>query len=218
VVIVESNISTSDPERLGAWLYLDEVMHRVLNDYTAMLSMVRFASLRVSEPECERALEELTHRLNASAVAFRALSRPFDRAPRALGEELESLCASLSASLLAKDGIGLTLIADTVRVEAQPCWKMCLIVSELIVNAARHAFHGCRGGSIAVKLSVQGGAISCAVVDDGSAPMAIAPGRGSAIVDAIAAELGGTVDRNHTIQGSAVVLHVPIGDHRSPDP
>jgi hypothetical protein len=36
-------------ERTGAWLYLDEVMHRVLNDYTAMLSTVRLASLKVSD-------------------------------------------------------------------------------------------------------------------------------------------------------------------------
>jgi len=175
-----------------------------------MLSMVRLAALRVSDTGAGQALAELTHRLNASATAFRALSPPPDQSPRSLDDELEALCAALSTSILAARGIRLTFTADPVCIGAQQSWKIGLVVSELITNAARHAFGAREGGSIVVEVSRQAGTIRCAVVDDGAAAARIVPGRGSAILDAIAAELGGTIARTHTSRGSAVVLQVPV--------
>jgi two-component sensor histidine kinase len=208
--ISESELSIGHCARVGAWLYLDEVMHRVLNDYTVMLSTVRIASSRVSDSESGQALEEVAFRLKSSAMAFRALSPPSDRSQRYLDEELEALCAQLSASILAQKAVQLTLDADPVCIDAQRCWQICLVVSELVTNAARHAFRLRGRGSIVVKLSSCAGMAQCAVIDDGSAPEAIVPGRGSAILDAIAVELGGVIVRNHTGKGSAVVLQVPI--------
>jgi two-component sensor histidine kinase len=213
MAMIESEMRATGFERSGVWLYLDEVMHRVLNDYTAMLSTVRLASLRVGDSESSEALDEVTSRLNASASAFRALSPPADRSPRFLDEELEALCASLSVSNLAGKGIRLTFAADPVRVSAQRCWKILLIVSELITNAVRHAFLGRESGAIVVRLSTHANMLHCMVIDDGSASARVVPGRGSAILNGIAAELDGTIMRKHTAEGSAVVLQVPIAEH-----
>jgi two-component sensor histidine kinase len=196
----------------GAWLYLDEVMHRVINDYTVMLSTVRLASTRVSDAQSGQVLNELSTRLHAAATAFRALSPPLDPSPRRLDAELETLCGTLTSTLLAKSAIRLALIAKPVCVDARQCWKISLVVSELITNAARHAFHKSEGGSIVVELSVEAGFVRCAVIDNGSAPATIAPGRGSSILEAIAAEVGGTIVRNHTSRGSAVALLLPLGE------
>lgn len=203
-------------QRVGAWLYLDEVMHRVLNDYTAMLSVVRLATLKVSDSQTGEALDEITHRLNASATAFRALSPPSNRSSRDLDEDLEALCAALTTATLARKGIKLTFVADPVRLSAQQCWKICLVVSELITNAARHAFFGREDGTIIVELSMLGNEVRCTVADDGAAPASIAPGRGFAILNAIAIELGGKITRRHTSLGSTIVLRVPIAeaDHK----
>jgi two-component sensor histidine kinase len=196
--------------RTGAWLYLDEITHRVLNDYTAMLCTVRAASRKNSRSEYVQALEELTDRLSASATAFRALCPPSNQVPSDLDAQLEDLCASLSASILAKKAIRLVFVADQVHASAQQCWKICLIVSELVTNAARHAFNEQAQGSIIVEITKQEDAIRCAVVDDGVSLATIVPGRGSAILDAMVAELGGTIIRNHTMWGSVVVFRVPI--------
>jgi two-component sensor histidine kinase len=154
----------------------------------------------------------VTHRLTASATAFRALSPPPNAAPRNLDEELEALCKSLTTSLLAKNNIQLTFSAEPVSVAAHRSWKICLIVSELITNAARHAFRGRARGAITVTLAMRGEVISCSVADDGAASPMLAPGRGTAILDGIAAELGGTIARNLSSQGSAIVLQVPLTD------
>jgi two-component sensor histidine kinase len=209
VPIIGTEIHAKAIDRTGAWLYLDEVMHRVINDYSAMLSIVRLASSKVSDPESGKALNDLMQRLSAGATFFRALSPPFDPSPRHLDLELGEVCGALTASILAENAIRLKFSADCVCVNAQKCWKICLVVSELITNAAKHAFHGREEGSIVVELSTWEGTIHCAVIDDGSAPAMIAPGRGSSIVEAITAELGGTIVRNYTSRGSAVVLLVP---------
>ena len=213
MAMMVSKMPGDAPAHNGAWLYLDEVMHRILNDYTVMLSTVRYAALTVSDAKTGAALDEITHRLNASATAFRALSPPLDHAPRDLDEELETLCANLTASILAKEGIQLSFGADPVQLDAQRCWKICLVVSELLTNAARHAFLGRERGSIAVELAAFAGMIRCVVIDDGIAPEKVVPGRGSAILDAIAAELGGTLSRQYTGLGSTMVLEVPLTEH-----
>ena len=71
MAMMVSKMPGDAPAHTGAWLYLDEVMHRILNDYTVMLSTVRYAALTVSDAQTGAALNEITHRLNASATAFR---------------------------------------------------------------------------------------------------------------------------------------------------
>jgi two-component sensor histidine kinase len=207
-----SERQTSIPRPDGAWLYLDEVMHRVLNDYTVMMATVRLAAMQTSDAATGEALGDVIDRLNGSAKAFRALTPPGDQSLRELDEELESLCAALSTSGILKKGIELAFVGDPVCVTAQRSWKIRLVVSELVANAARHAFLDYMRGSIEVRLAVQADTIRCIVADNGSASLRIKAGRGSGILDAIAAELGGTLFRHHTSLGSKVELELPLFD------
>ena len=52
-------------------------------------------------------------------------------------------------------GIELELASRPLKLRSERCWKLGLIVSELITNSARHAF-GDRGGTIQVELSASG--------------------------------------------------------------
>jgi len=193
----------------GAWLYVDEITHRTINDLTIMLSMVERASSIVSDPACIRALNGISMRLHAAATAYYALRPPRNSDVVNLDEQLETLCAALSYSILSERAIKLMLVSDPIPASAQVGWKICIIIAELIMNAARHAFRPHSGGSIVVEASAQARAIRCAVTDNGSAPDVIMPGRGSCILEAIAAEIGGTIFHNHTNRGSSVVLLVP---------
>ncbi len=194
---------------MPAWLYLDEVTHRALNDYAVLLSIVRRASLAVSDPASGQALDEVALRLRATAEAFRALSPPHNSSPRNLEEELETLCTALSSSILSGSSIRLTLISDPVSVSANQSWKICLIVTELVRNAAQHAFRFRQDGAIVIELSNHAGAIRCGVIDNGHANPGAVPGRGSAILNSLAVELGGTLFRKHSDQGSEILLEIP---------
>jgi two-component sensor histidine kinase len=195
--------------RSGAWLYLDEITHRALNDYTAMLCTIRRASLSVSDEAAGQALNEVAIRLGAAAAAWQALRPPSGNAPRNLDEDLAALCSAFSASILADRHIKLSLAVDPVTVTGRRSWQILLIVAELMLNASRHAFRRREEGSIHVEMRVRGGMIQCAVIDDGEAAPSISPGRGSAILEGLAGELGGMLLRTHTAHGSTVVLRVP---------
>lgn len=193
-----------------AWLYVEELTHRALNDYTAMLAIVHCASLAVSDDVSGRALADVAFRLRSAAKISQALRAPEDDGLRDLDLELESLCAAISDAVLSCRGIRLTLLSDPITLDAYRCWKIALAVSELVINASRHAFRSRSYGSITIDVRVRNGNVECAVIDDGSSLPTISPGRGTAILDALAVDLGGTIARCHTNCGSTITLCVPL--------
>src|SRR5258706_5907700 len=118
------------------------------------------------------------------------------------GFVLRQLCQSISRSRLDCRGIELQFVGRPLEMNSERCWRLSMIISELITNAARHAF-GDGGGKIRVKLSRCGPFIKCRVADDGTAPEKIRPGRGFAIVEGLIASLEGTINQ-HFGPGGAV--------------
>jgi two-component sensor histidine kinase len=205
-----SEFSQSSPAEPDAWLYLEEIAHRTLNECTAMLSMLVRASYGTTDAVGLAVLDAVAKRLRAMASTYKVL-RPFDdSSTRNLEDDLEQLCASLTASVLAERRIRLTLASDPVVLSARRSWQVTLIVSELVMNAAKHAFTRSTEGSIVVDIRKVGKTVECAVIDDGAAGAPVAPGRGARIVDALAVDLGGSIARNFSARGSTVVLHMPI--------
>jgi two-component sensor histidine kinase len=107
---------------------------------------------------------------------------------------------------------------DTFR-----CWRTGLVVSELITNAARHAFRpDHQTGEIVVSVAVAAGQIICGVHDTGKGSSTFTPGFGTTIVDSLAADLGGHMVRRSDEFGTLVELVFPqasandphvLGDH-----
>ena len=204
--------STVDP-----WPYVAEITHRTLNDYTNLLAALRRVRSRVADGAAGQLIEEMAERLHSTARAYRALSPPRTGGERRLDKQLQELCSALTRSILADRAIRLTVICEPVSVSARRAWQLCVIVSELVSNAARHAFVEKRTGEIVIELRVNAAdEIVCAVVDNGSAGPSAAPGCGTDIVDALTADLGGSVLRDRKPEeGLAVVLRVPRRDLHS---
>lgn len=196
-------------QQLGVWLYIDELMHRTLNDYTAMISMVRQASLEVSVGNTGSALDEVVNRLRASAATFRVLRPRVNYSLRSLDLALADLCEAISKSVLSQ-GLQLFCVAQPITLSSRRCWQISLIVAELITNSVRHAFNYGKRGLITVDVRLVDSRIQCSVTDDGISNIVVSPGRGTAIVDALASELGGTIVRGFTSEGSVVTLHMPL--------
>ena len=103
---------------------------------------------------------------------------------------LRKLCLSISRSKLDRMKINLVLSACPLPLQSDQCWRLGMIVHELITNAARHAFAG-GNGEIRVELSRTGSLAECWVLDNGSARANVQPGRGLKIVDELTKDLGG---------------------------
>jgi two-component sensor histidine kinase len=198
--------------RPDAWLYLEEITHRALNDYTAMLAIIRRAALTVGDETSGRALADVAVRLRAAATTFQALRPPQEGLVRDLDQELETLCTAITNSMLSARGITLTLSSEPVTISAYRCWQISLVVSELLTNATRHAFRGATQGSIAIGVYIRGETIQCTVADDGTCEGNGTPGRGTAIVNALIDDLGGTISRRFSATGSVITFAIPLAE------
>lgn len=194
------------------WPYLAEINHRTMNEYTVLVSMVRRAVAKVTDPAAKEVLNLVDTRLRATACAHRALCPPHDSPPRNFDEQLQIICAALSGSLLGDRDVRLALFCEPIALDPLRCWQAALIVSELITNAAKHAFVEERPGSIVVDARTKNDEVWCTVSDDGAAERSWMPGFGSGVVDTLAVNLGGKVVRRHSQSGSKITLCFPQFD------
>ncbi len=187
---------------------VEEINHRVVNDYAEAIAILSRAAAR-GPGAAGLALTQAADRLRAQAEAHRALMTPFFDGPMDLGLYVGRLCASLSEASLGERGIRLTLETDEIWLDAAQCWRVGLIVSELIRNAVRHGLSG-RAGSIGVSLTERGDRVRCIVSDNGCATPDPPEGRGRRLVRTLVTELEGVVDWWFTASGSFAGLEFPI--------
>jgi len=190
-------------------MLVGEISHRVLNEYTHAIATLAVARAQTTDPTARSALAAAERRLFAYAAVHRALRPPPIAQPCDLGSYLAEVCRALSCASLGDRGVRLTLIPGDVSLAADRCWRVALIVAELVNNALRHAFGG-GGGSVLVEIDTDGSTISCRVSDDGrSAAGDPTPGLGRSIIESLARALGGGIQWRFEPTGSSALLCIP---------
>lgn len=187
---------------------LHELNHRINNEFAAAISVVSLSAARSGNTEVKAALSGVTELLHRYADVHRALQMPESDTVVDAAAYLGRLCRSISRSQLDRRKIRLVLAAQPVRLPAHRCWRLGMIVFELINNAARHAFSD-GAGEIRVELSQAGACAKCSVVDDGPAATAIRPGHGLKIIEELSESLGGRFEQKFGSWGSWSVLVFP---------
>jgi two-component sensor histidine kinase len=203
-MLASPDLDCNDP-----WPFMAEMTHRMANEYSSATAILSRAAARIDNAGARDALEAVAERLHRQAVVHRALLPPF-AGPTDLSNYLASLCHTLTDAMLAERGIALRLTESRVELDAERCWRVGLIVTELIVNAVRHGIQADEGGVISVELAVRSDLVECYVIDNGrplSSPLA---GAGSRIVDALAGGMGGTIERRFDKCGTSVLLAFPL--------
>jgi two-component sensor histidine kinase len=198
--------STTFPRSAEASLFFGELAHRVSNEYAVIISRVELAAARATSNEAKVTLEKTVERLHDFASVHHALRMPADEWAE-LSDYLKRLCRAHKRSRLLDQGIELTLAGERVVLSSEQCWHVGLIVSELITNAAKHAFEE-RGGSIGVEIFLERHCVLCRVTDDGTWKDR-RPGRGTEIVNGLAARIDGRVLRDVGPSGTTVTLIFP---------
>jgi two-component sensor histidine kinase len=198
-------LESSEAVRLQPLHLIDEISHRVVNEYTEAICAISLAATAAPDTQAQRALISAANRLRDQVEAHRALQAPFADGPMDLGDYIGRLCACLSRAQNAEDGVWLRLTADEVWLDADRCWRVGLIVAELVRNAARHGLSG-GAGAIWVAVESAAGHVRCSVCDDGGGSPGIRAGRGRRVVQALAADLGGAVAWSAAPKGCCAVL------------
>ena len=193
-------------------ILLQELQHRVANSLQIIASVIMQSARRVQSEESRLHLQDAHHRVMSIATMQRQL------AASRLGEvELRTyfrdLCNSIGASMIAdRDRLQLASTADDSKVVADVSVSLGLIVTELVINALKHAFPGHDPqGRITVDYLARGATWTLSVGDDGIGMPddgSTKPGLGTGIVEALAKQLGATVTVTARSPGTLVsVVH-----------
>jgi two-component sensor histidine kinase len=188
-------------------ILLQELYHRIANEFCSIIGFVSIAARRSGNEEVKLALTSVSELLHKLVEVHRALQMPEDDTCMDAPAYLRRLCLSVSRSKLDHMSTKLVLAAAPLRLQSDQCWRLGMIVYELITNAAKHAFHG--GGEIRIEMLRAGAFVECRVLDNGSAPPAVQAGRGLKLVNELAKALAGGIEHEFGASGSRSVLIFP---------
>src|SRR5215471_10751311 len=189
-------------------ILLHELNHRVANEFASIIGIVSIAARRSANEEVKLALTSVSELLHKLVDVHRALQMPEHDTSIDAAAYLRKLCISVSRSKLDHMKTKLVLAASPLRLRSDDCWRLGMIVYELITNAAKHAFPN-GGGEIRVELFRAGAFVVCRVLDSGSAPAAVQAGHGLKLVKELANTLAGGIEHEFGAGGSRSVLIFP---------
>jgi two-component sensor histidine kinase len=191
-------------------LLLRELNHRIKNELTSAIYTVSAKAVHSESVAVKAALLDVVDLLHQCADVHWALRMPDQERLTNAASYLQRLCFSITKYRLDRLAIRVLFSADDLRLEGERCWKLGLIVSELLTNVARHAQFDAGDPELRVELMLAGNVVKCRVSDNGSASEPIHRGRGLAIIGELASSLGGRVHTSCADDGSSFLVSFPL--------
>lgn len=195
-------------------ILLRELQHRVANSLQIIASVLMQSARRVQSEETRSHLHDAHQRVMSIATLQKQLAmKSADQVE--LSKYLKDLCASIGASMIDdQDRVSLVSTVDDTVTDANVSVSLGLIVTELIINALKHAFPGRnQKGEIKVDYAASGTGWTLSVGDNGNGMGSEPdnkPGLGTGIVEALARQLDATVQVTDQQPGTKVsVVHAP---------
>jgi two-component system, sensor histidine kinase PdtaS len=195
-------------------LLLQEIQHRIANSLQIVASVLMQGARRVNSEESRGHLRDAHSRVMAIAELQHHLSSA-ENGDVDLGAYLGKLCDSLCASMIEDhDRLKLTTQCNKAMVSSDTSVSLGLVVTELVINALKHAFDADQPGRITVTYRCGAHDWRLEVRDNGKgmAEVAPAPGLGTSIVTALARHLLAEVTIDDGNPGTVVSLY-----HRDAD-
>ena len=200
---------------------LQELQHRVANSLQIIASVILQSARTTSSDETRGHLKDAHSRVMSVAALQQQL------AASRLGEvELApyfaQLCKSIGASMIHDPTrVSLRVEVDDSATSADVSVSLGLIVTELVINALKHAFPGGRSGTIVVGYAGHGPNWTLTVRDDGVGmpkdAASATPGLGTSIVEALARQLKARIQVETPGHGVVIsVIHSAIAAVETP--
>jgi two-component sensor histidine kinase len=194
---------------------MQEVQHRVANSLQIIASVLMQSARGVLSEEARTHLTDAHNRVMSIATVQKQLAQSA-QGDVELRPYFTQLCQSLGASMIRdhqKQSIEVS--GDKSKVGADVSISLGLIVTELVINALKHAFPGERAGKIMVDYTSRGPNWTLSIGDDGvgmpEAEADATPGLGTTIVEALARQLKARVTITGRKPGTSVsIAHVQI--------
>src|SRR3984885_8065388 len=191
-------------------ILLQEVQHRVANSLQIIASVLMQSARKVQSEEARGHLQDAHHRVMSIAAVQRhlAVSSLGDVAVRPY---FVQLCESLAVSMIRDPNVlSIEVTADDSVVAANKSVSLGLIVTELVINALKHAFPAHSRGKILVGYRSNGPNWTLSVEDDvfglPTGNQKAKAGLGTGIIEALTKHLGATIQVLRSDRGVAIEI------------
>jgi len=188
---------------------LQEMQHRVANTLQIIASVLLLKARTVTSEESRQHLRDAHDRVMSVAAVQQHLQASLGEVE--VGPYLSKLCESLASSMIG-DSRPLTLEvrADTATVSSQEAVSLGLIVTELVINALKHAFPNPGDGAVVVGYQLTQPGWILSVSDNGVGRPPPSPtariGLGTSVVEALGKQLQAKVVITDAEPGTRVAL------------
>lgn len=186
-----------------------EIHHRVKNNLQTVAALLRLQSRRIDAPEAQSALAEAMQRIDSIALVHEMLSQTFHEQV-----EFDQIADQLLRNVIEVSRQDSTITGSRSGsfgvINADIASSLSMVVTELIQNAAQHAF-GESGGHISLSVERLGEDLQIGISDDGRGmPGDVDPSLGMSIVRTLVeSELGGNLEYQSSNQGTRVQIVIP---------
>jgi two-component sensor histidine kinase len=191
---------------------LEELQHRTTNSLQIIASIILMKSRAVQSEETRFHLEDAHKRVLAIAAVQKQLHSSAASGSVALEPYLSNLCATLAASMIGDSRpIDLKVMAEGGHATSRQAESLGLIVTELVMNALKHAFPDAKAiGEIKVTYETTGSNWQLSVSDNGVGKINDVvkeqPGLGTGIIKALSHQLDARVETSAGPQGTTVTI------------
>jgi len=196
---------------------LREAHHRVRNNLTTAIGLLRLQAANKPDSHCSEALLTAENRLLNMLALYQKLYTEPKEGAAPVGRYLKPLAEEMIAVFANRSAVTLQTECDDLILDSKTLTTMGIVINELVTNAMKHAFEG-KPGTISIGVHHDGDEVEFFVKDDGigSAPEAPSPrspsdGFGLFLVRSLAEQLSGSITIDGS-DGTAVTIRFP---HRS---
>ena len=192
---------------------LRDVSHRLKNTLQLVSSLLTLQTLSSKDPEVRRALQSAGSRVGIVTQAHQRTHGALRGGTIDAAPHLRELCQELEATLPGAHRI--QVAAEETEMPVESIIPFSLIVSELVGNAARHAFPAGAPGTIDVRFGrTGGGAVRLEIADRGTGlPSGLditrAATLGLKVVRAFVGQLRGKLSADSSPYGTRVTVDFP---------
>jgi two-component sensor histidine kinase len=191
-------------------MLLSEMSHRVANSLQIIASILLLKARSVQSEETRGHLEDAHRRVMSVASLQQHLQATGKGEEVEIGSYLSKLCETLTGSMVReKDSVALKVMAGAGTATSEQAVSIGLIVTELVINALKHAFPvTMKSGAISVSYDVKGSDWKLSVSDNGVGMQKKLDkeqaGLGTTLVKALAHQLQAQVETVTSDKGTTV--------------
>ncbi|MET4385474.1 two-component sensor histidine kinase [Bradyrhizobium sp. F1.4.3] len=192
-------------------LVLRESHHRMKNTLTLLGASVRRDFTRAGIGDLSVAVDRLERRIVAFGRLYQLLSDNDDLSTIPVEAFFGSLCGAISEAVLEPAGVRCEASIENGMLPAWQCHRLALMLTELVTNAAKHAFPNKNGALIRIDIANHEGCWFCTVVDNGVGATRPPQGAGSRILEGLARSIGARMQGEAGQGGTRVTIAMPLG-------